>query len=166
MTTEQDDLVAVELEDGLTVYLLPRLKWRHVSAIKWDLLVEKERLGNLPAGEIIGLLQEGYLLYGIARWDAPEPLTREAIEREILARTDRAAVLADKADELYSEQVLLPLVKLGAQSSQPMSSNGSTLPTTGSSAKRPTHSKRSSTTTTPTDAIEMTSSPPDGGSSS
>ena len=164
--TEQDDLVAVELEDGLTVYLLPRLKWRHVSAIKWDLLVEKERLGTLPAGEIIGLLQEGYLLYGIAQWTLPVPLTREAVQSEILAHTDRAAILADKADELYSEQVLLPLVKLGAQSSAPMSNNGSTLPTTGSSAKRPKPSKRSSTSTIPMDDTETTSSPPDGDSSS
>ena len=165
--SEQDDLISVEVEEGLHVYLLPHLKWRHVSAIKWEILVEKEKAGiDLPAGEIIGLLQEGYLTYGIARWDLPKPLTRESVQTEILGRTDRAAIVAEKADELYSEQVLLPLVRMGSKSSQPTSTNGSISATTGSSGKHPKPSKRSSISTTPTAAIEMTSAPPDGDSSS
>ena len=165
--TVQDDLISVEIDEGLHVYLLPALKWRHVSAIKWDILVEKERAGmDLPAGEIIGMLQEGYITYGVARWDLPIPLTRESVQTEILAKTDRALIVAEKADELYSEQVLLPLVRMGSRSSQPTSTNGSTSATTGSSAKPRKPSKRSSTSITPTVAIEMTSESPDGGSNS
>jgi len=165
--TEQDDLIPVGIEDGLHVYLLPRLKWRHVSAIKWEILVEKEKAGiDLPAGEIIGLLQEGYITYGVARWDLPIPLTRESVVTELLGNVERASIIAEKADELYSEQVLLPLVRMGAKSSPPTSTNGSTSPTTGSSAAPRKPSKRSSISTSPTAAIEMTSAPPDGDSSS
>jgi hypothetical protein len=180
--TEQDDLIPVGIDEGLHVYLLPRLKWRHVSAIKWEILVEKEKAGiDLPAGEIIGLLQEGYITYGVARWDlthevwdekkkatvvAIKPLTRESVATEILGNVERASIIAEKADELYSEQVLLPLVRMGAKSSPPTSTNGSTSATTGSSGKHPKPSKRSSITTTPTAAIEMTSAPPAGDSSS
>lgn len=165
--SEQDDLISVEIDEGLHVYMLPALKWRHVSAIKWDILVEKEKAGiDLPAGEIIGLLQEGYITYGIARWDLPMPLTRESVAREILGRTDRASVVAEKADELYSEQVLLPLVRMAAKSSPDTSTNGLTSATTGSSAAPRRRSKRSSTSITPTAAIEMTSESPDGGSNS
>jgi len=178
--TEQDDLIPVGIEDGLHVYLLPRLKWRHVSAIKWEILVEKEKAGiDLPAGEIIGLLQEGYITYGVARWDlthkvkvdgvtktVPLPLTRESVVAELLGNVERASIIAEKADELYSEQVLLPLVRMGAKSSPPTSTNGSTSPTTGSSAAPRKPSKRSSISTSPTAAIEMTSAPPDGDSSS
>jgi len=165
--SEQDDLISVEIEEGLHVYLLPHLKWRHVSAIKWEILVEKEKAGvDLPAGEIIGLLQEGYILYGISRWDLPTPLTRESVQTEILGRTDRAAIVAERADELYSEQVLLPLVRMAATSSPATSTNGSTSATTGSSAEPRRRSKRSSTSITPTAAIEMTSESPDGGSNS
>ena len=165
--TEQDDLIPVGIDEGLHVYLLPRLKWRHVSAIKWEILVEKEKAGiDLPAGEIIGLLQEGYITYGVARWDLPVPLTRESVASEILGNVERASIIAEKADELYSEQVLLPLVRMGAKSSPPTSSNGSTSATTGSSAAPRKPSKRSSISTTPTAAIEMTSAPPAGDSNS
>ena len=157
--SEQDDLISVEIDEGLHVYLLPHLKWRHVSAIKWDILVEKEKAGvDLPAGEIIGLLQEGYLLYGIARWDLPMPLTRESVQTEILGRTDRAAIVAEKADELYSEQVLLPLVRMGAKSSPDTSTNGSTSAIGNGSPKRRKRSKPSLTSTTPMDATATTSS--------
>jgi hypothetical protein len=165
--TAQDDLISVEIEEGLHVYLLPHLKWRHVSAIKWDILIEKEKAGiDLQAGEIIGLLQEGYLTYGIARWDLPVPLTREAVQSEILGRTDRASIVAEKADELYSEQVLLPLVRMAGKSSPDTSINGSTLAMTGSSAEPRKRSRRSSTSITPTAAIEKISESPDGGSNS
>jgi hypothetical protein len=165
--TAQDDLISVEIDEGLHVFLLPHLKWRHVSAIKWDILVEKEKVGtDLPAGEIIGLLQEGYLTYGIARWDLPVPLTRDSVQSEILARTERASIVAERADELYSEQVLLPLVRMAAKSSPATSTNGSTSATTGSSAEPRKRSRRSSTSITPTAAIEMTSESPDGGSNS
>jgi len=165
--TEQDDLIPVGIDEGLHVYLLPRLKWRHVSAIKWEILVEKEKAGiDLPAGEIIGLLQEGYITYGVARWDLPVPLNRESVASEILGNVERASIIAEKADELYSEQVLLPLVRMGAKSSPPTSSNGSTSATTGSSAAPRKPSKRSSISTTPTAAIEMTSAPPAGDSNS
>lgn len=165
--TEQDDLIAVEIGGGQHVYLRPTLDWEAVSAIKWDVLVKKEAAGeDLPAGEIIGLLQKGYMVYGIARWDLPMPLTRPLVRREILGNTERASIVAEKADELYSEQVLLPLVRLAAKSSPDTSNNGSTLATTGSSAAPRKHSKRSSTSITPTAAIEMTSGPPGGVSSS
>lgn len=165
--TAQDDLISVEIDEGLHVFLLPHLKWRHVSAIKWDILVEKEKAGiDLPAGEIIGLLQEGYLTYGIARWDLPVPLTRESVQTEILSRTERASIVAERADELYSEQVLLPLVRMAAKSSPATSTNGSTSATTGSSAEPRKRSRRSSTSITPTAAIEMISESPDGGSNS
>jgi hypothetical protein len=165
--TEQDDLIPVGIDEGLHVYLRPALDWEAVSAIKWDVLVKKEQAGeDLPAGEIIGLLQKGYIVYGIARWDLPIPLTRPNVRREILANTERASIVAEKADELYSEQVLLPLVKMGAKSSLATSTNGSTSATTGSSVAPRRRSKRSSTSITPMDAIDMTSSGPAGDSSS
>ena len=165
--TEQDDLIPVGIDEGLHVYLRPILEWSHVSAIKWSILARKEEAGvDLSTGEVLGLLQEGYLTYGIVRWDLPVPLTRESVASEILGNVERASIIAEKADELYSEQVLLPLVRMGAKSSPPTSSNGSTSATTGSSAAPRKPSKRSSISTTPTAAIEMTSAPPAGDSNS
>jgi hypothetical protein len=165
--TEQDDLIPVGIEEGLHVYLRPVLEWSHVSAIKWSILARKEEAGvDLSTGEVLGLLQEGYLTYGIVRWDLPVPLTRLSVKSEILSHTERASIVAEKADELYSEQVLLPLVRMGSRLSRPTSTNGSTLVTTGSSVAPRKPSKRSSTSISPMAAIEKTSELPDGDSSS
>jgi hypothetical protein len=171
--SEQDDLIPVGIEEGLTVYLSPRLRWAHVRAIKLELAVEKERVGGtLTVGEIIGLLSEGYILYGIAAWNLKDadgkeiPVTHETVRAEILGDEERAAIVGDRADDLYSQQVLIPLLSAGAKSSAITSTNGSTLATTGSSAKPLKRSRRSSTSTSPTAVIEKTSSPPAGDSSS
>ena len=153
--------------DGDFVHLRPKLSWRHVQAIKWDVMILKERsTAALPVSEIMGILSEGYLLYGIADWNLTVPLTRESVQTEILENIDRAILVSDQADELYGPQVMLPLASLGSKSSPGTSINGSISPTNGSSPKRPKRSSRSSTSTSPTEGTATITSVPAGDSNS
>ena len=128
----------------------------------------RRKIGELRDGatheEVIGLLLDVYVRHGVAAWtfhdDKGEPIevTRDAIRERILDNLDTALIVADKADELYSESVVVPLVAAASKSSQATPPATSTSPTTDSLASLPKRSKRSSTSTTQTDAITATSS--------
>jgi hypothetical protein len=69
-------------------------------------------LGITDAAEMIGALGRAYTISGVARWDLldehgkPVPVSTDAIDK--LSWTDIAEV-ADKASDLYSNEVMLPL---------------------------------------------------------
>jgi hypothetical protein len=152
------DNVRVPIDDDkAAVFLMPRLPFRAVAAIKHEVIAARNSSGDsLTSSEVMGILSEGYLLYGIAGWTLDVPFSREAVRDEIMANDERAFTISEQADSLYAEQVLLPLARLGSRSSRNGSTNGSTSVMNGSSPKPRKRSKRSSTSTTPTVAIVTT----------
>lgn len=140
-----------------SVFLLPRLPYRAVSAIKWEVVMARDAAGGkLGSAEVLGILSEGYIIHGVAGWTLDVPFSREAVKTEILDREERAMLIGEEADGLYSPHVLIPLVKLGSTSSPATPTNGSTSVRNGSSTKPPKRSRRSSTSTTPTAVTETT----------
>jgi hypothetical protein len=137
---------------GDTVSLLERLPTRSALAVRNR--VALSGLGEGDGAELLGILTEGYVMFGVAAWtlvDAmgkPLPCTREEVRR-LCDETDLGMELADPADELYARQVTLPLLRRGAASSQAGSTDGSTFPSSRETPL-PRRSRRSSTTTSPT----------------
>lgn len=125
------------------------------------------------AAEVLATLSEFYVLVGVERWtlrdvsNKPVPVNKGEIRKAILDRPEIASLVADVADDLYSEAILLPLARKAASSSSPSPTETPTSPTPhGGRPRHPKPSKRSSITTIPTDATEATSSSLDGVSSS
>jgi hypothetical protein len=157
--------------DGDTVTFRATLPFWRVESIRSD-------MAELPTGssvqDVLGFLSELYLVHGIESWtladdDGPLAVNRPNVGEYILTRYDIAAQLAEVADQLYMEKVILPLVAKASASSQPSPTGGSTSPqptdsTPSSESGKP--SKRSSISTIPTDDTETTSASPDGDSSS
>lgn len=157
---------------GDTVTLRETLDFRSVTAIRHGIsFLENDGTAAYTA-EILAVLTEGYVLYGIESWSltdgkgAPLDVTREAIRERILSRVDVASVVGDAADELYGEKVLLPLLVRASRSSQPSPTASSTSQQKDSRERRPRPSKRSSTTTIPTVVTVTTTGLPVGDSSS
>ena len=157
--------------DSDTVQMREQLDFRRAAAIKYAVLLFKTDQPSADAAEVLALLSEQYLVQGIEAWslrddkDQPIPVSREAIVIFLLTNLEAAGVVAERADELYSEAVMLPLLQMGSTSSRPGPTNGSTSATNGSSHKPRKRSKPSSTSTTPmADTVTITS-PPAGGSS-
>jgi hypothetical protein len=118
------------------------------------------------AALVLAVLQEGYLLYGVTAWtlqDAdgkPRPVSPDAVRTWLLPLAVQASIVADAADDLYSEAVVAPLVVRAATSSQPTPTTEATSATNGSQPKAtaaPTPLKRSSTSTTRTGDIAKAS---------
>ena len=151
--------------DGDTVTLRDKLDFFRATAIRKGLsFVESDDDEGGRAAEVLARLTEGYLLFGIERWTVVDgkgktlPVGHSAIRARLLENPTAAGIVADAADELYQEAILLPLVARASTSSPPSPTNGSTSPPTVLSRKRPKPSKRSSTSTSPTAATEATSS--------
>ena len=155
--------------DHDTVTLREKMDFRSSIAIRNALAVESLG-GELPLADILAILAERFILYGIESWsirdakNQPVPVSRQAITDLILSDVELATDIADVADDLYRDAVLLPLVQRGQRSSPSTPTTGSTSPTTTRSTKRRTRSSRSSITTIPTGATETTSSSLDGDS--
>lgn len=155
--------------DGDTVTLRDKLDLRASLGIRNVAILAREGDPDAANGEILAVLTEGYILAGVVAWsivDAhgkPTEPTRAAIRETILARPDVGIVVADAADTLYMDTVL-PLVVRASISSPATPTDGSTSPTNGSPPAPRKRSKRSSTTTSPTAAIETTSPSPAGAS--
>lgn len=113
---------------------------------------------------IKGALVETYLRYGVAQMDG-NPITPQDIEA-LLADEEAGRIVADKADELYSESVTAPLVNAVSRFSEATSTAESTSAPTDSSESPRKRSKRSSTTTSPTAGTARNGTSPDGDSSS
>lgn len=163
--------------DGDTVELRERLGFRDATAIRFDISVYRATLeesgnGEASVGEVLAVLSEGYVLYGVTGWtfvdelDKPLAVNRPNIRARILEDWDVAALVSDAADDLYAEAVMHPLLRTGSPSSRRSPTNASTSPSPSSPTELPTPSKPSSTSTTPTDDIETTTGSLDGGSKS
>ena len=140
--------------DGDFVYLRPKLRFVHTSAIKYELVLARQAAGgNLSVSDTLAILSQGYVLHGVDSWNLtdaqgkPRPVTQAEVEEQILEDPDRSLMVAEEADNLYSEQVILPLVRLAGISSLPMPTSASTSATNGSTRPRKP-SKPSLTTTT------------------
>ena len=155
-----------------TVTLRDTLDFGSATRIRKSLAFVESDDRDARAAEVLATLTEAYLLFGIERWTVldergkPVPLSHSAIRSHLLSRLDVASIVADEADDLYREVILLPLVRGASRSSAPTQTTGSTSQPTGSSSTRRKHSRRSSTSTTPTVVTEVTSASLDGVSSS
>src|SRR5688572_6057575 len=157
---------------GDTVQLREKLDFTAALAARNTIIHAKTNDPGMSIAEVQALLTELYLLSGIESWSvkdekgkALEP-NRTAIREHLLTNIGAAVLVADAADELYAEAVMLPLLEKASTSSPPTPEAPSTSPTTGSSPEPRKPSKRSSTSTTPTDVIEVTSPSLVGGSRS
>ena len=158
--------------DSDAVTLRDTLDFRAAVGIRNAALLAKSEDPDIGTGDILAILSERYLLAGIEDWTLvdkvgrPVPVTPANIRERILSRPDVAIVLADAADELYGEKVVLPLLLRAATSSQPGPTDGSTSATTDGPSESRTPSSPSLTMSTPTVAIEPTSLSLAGASSS
>lgn len=163
-----------------TVTLRDRFDFRKAASLKGDVVMMKMENPEATEGEILAVLSEGYIRYGIESWSLedegkPIAVTYPAIDKYILGHLDVAFVLADAADDLYQEAVMRPLLGLASQSSPPTPTADSTSPDpspseTASKSTSPTplpkQSKRSSTSTSPTGGTVTTTASRGGDSSS
>lgn len=157
--------------DGDTVTLRDKMDLRTGTALQ-SLIIESIRSAEnrLDQADIVGILNEGYLLYGISAWTltdargrALEP-SKENIRTHLLSDFAISAPIAEAADDLYPAAAIDPLVRRASMSSPATPTNDSTSPPPTTLPQKP--SRRSSTTTSPTGATEAIGSSPDGGSSS
>ncbi len=149
-------------EAGDTVNLHERLDFMGAMATQNAALIVLRDGGD--EADILAAMAEKLCTYGIESWTVVdehgkkvEP-NRETVKRYLLADTSAAAIVYDAATDLYYEQVVRPLVDRVSNSSQPSPTHASTSARNGSEQKHPKPSKRSLTSTTLTDATEMTTS--------
>lgn len=158
--------------DGDTVELREKLDL-HAGVAVQRLVIDANQAGvGLGAAELVGILSEGYLIYGVEGWSflneqgLPLPCTKDTIRSVLLADFTLAAPVAEAADELYMAAVILPLANRARSSSPTTLTNGSTSPRPRGTRSHPKQPKPSSTTTSLTDATEGTSPLPAGASNS
>jgi hypothetical protein len=162
-----------------------RLDFRSGLAIRQQLALEKQDDTDMSAGEILAMLTESYLVFGIESWTVEGPIkddkgreriarlpaTRPNIRAFLQGHPEEAMQAGDAADEQYQEQVLLPLLRRASTSSEPLPTPEPTSPKQESSGhksttRKPRQSRPSLISTTPTDGIGSITSPHDGGSKS
>lgn len=148
-----------EHPDGHVVALRPK-----IGLVGATVAIQRLRDAFPDLALIKAALVETYVRYGVAEIDG-EPATAQDIEA-LLADEGAGRIVADKADELYSESVTAPLVTAVSKFSEITSTTASTSAPTDSSPTPPKRSRRSSTSTSPTDATATTGESPAGGSSS
>lgn len=148
---------------GDTVDLRDTLGFRDAATIRNAILAAMEEDPDAKPPEVLAILTEYYLLSGIESWSLlddkskPIPVTRPNIREHLLTHHVVALKVGDAADGIYTSAVMLPLLATASTSSPPTPTDDSTSPKTGSTDEVPRPSKRSSTTTTPTDATELMS---------
>ena len=162
--------------DGDTVGLRPKLGLVGGTIVQGVVVAAKNRAEAegrpLDVGTTTALVSEAYLLQGVCEWTLvdeigkPVPVNAETIRSHLLDDFTLASAVSDKADDLYMEAVIRPLLAPASTSSPPTPINGSTSASNGRTPKRPKQSRRSSTSTTQTAGTETTSASPDGASSS
>jgi hypothetical protein len=144
--------------DQDTITLSDELDFRTAARIRnsVSLLSDEERQDEAL---VYAVLQEAYLLVGVSAWtvqDAdgkPVPVGTTTVRNWLLPKPVQASIVADAADDLYTEAVMAPLVRRAQVSSQPTPTGPSTSAPNGSAAAapaQPTPLKRSSTSTTRT----------------
>jgi hypothetical protein len=155
-----EDLVPVELEcrcpdtphEKDTVYLYPQLTVE--GGLAGEQYWAEITTGGVPNAEaMIGHLGRLFLHHGIASWTfvgadgEPLPASMRNIVR-FAQNWSAAKPVAEKANELYSEALLAPLVASLSKSSRRGPTGGSTSPKPASSSKPRKPSRRSTTATT------------------
>ncbi len=146
------------------VNLRDRLDFRQAVAVRVDIRETVKAGGS--EGELEGMLAESYVLHGVESWslvdekNKPLPLTRENLRNVLLADYDTGQEVANEADNLYTEAVVLPLLQRASTSLQGSPMPDSTSPTNGTPTRKPR--SRSSTSTTPTGDTGTTSPRPAG----
>lgn len=155
--------------EGDTITLRGALDFRGATAVRNIIGLRED--GDTQV-DVLASITEAYLLYGIESWSVvnvegkPVELTRDAIRARLAIHPLRFMPLGDEAHELYSEAVVLPLLQPVSTSSPDSRTGPSTSRTNGSSMSHPTPSRRSSTSTIPTDDTGPTTGPRAGDSSS
>lgn len=129
--------------DGDTVSLRPKAGLEMGLAATGAL----RRSGGRP-GDIQAALGAVYLRYGITGWsftdaDGPVPFSPDVLDHW-LPWDNGGYEVADKADELYGDTVLAPLLKRSAPSPQPTVAPASITPSLPSGEPPRTSRKRSS----------------------
>ena len=160
--------------EGDTVTLRAKLDFRTAATIQHAVSVLRLEEQEPSVEEVLARLTEAYVKYGVESWTLVDkdwkaiPVSPSTVEAVLFADITAAMVVGEEADELYSGAILLPLLKRASTSSLDTPTPDVTSPPTGSqeTPTEPTPSLPSSTTTTQTDATAMTSSSPDGVSSS
>lgn len=160
---------------GDNIELKVPLDFRSAATMQHSINVLRLTRGDdvqLPIEEILGVLTESYLRFGIRSWTLvdpagkPIPVTPTTVDMYLMPNLTAAALVGDEADAVFSEVILLPLVKRASTSSPDTPTTDSTSAPTGSPIEAPTPLRPSSTSTIPTDDIDTTSPSPDGDSSS
>ncbi len=154
------------------VVLKDHLDFRSAVSIRNAVSLLKSEDPDASTADVLAALTEGYVLNGVASWslvDAkgkPVEPTRTAIREFMEDHLDEALELANEADSMYMESVMLPLIVRGSTSSSTTPTASSTSRPTGSTVKPRKPSPPSSISTTPTDDTETTTASPDGDSRS
>ena len=157
--------------EGDTVTLRDRLDFRGAVTVRKAIGLQYNDDPNTTSAETLALLTENYLLFGITGWTVVDekgkavPPSRAAIHAFLDDHQEAAMKVGDAADDLYAEQVLLPLLARATASSTSSPDSQTTTSTsapTDSSRKRPTRSSRSSTSISPTDGTGTITSLPVG----
>lgn len=156
--------------DADNVTLRDKLDFRTRLALRQTIKWANTK-GGVTEGEVFAILTEAYLLHCIDAWSLvdekgkPVPPSRENIATFLDDHVDEGMAVADAADGLYTETVLLPLL-LGVSSSSPSTSTKPpTSQTTTGQTPHPKRSKRSSTSTTPMAVTGPMQASPAGASS-
>jgi hypothetical protein len=158
--------------EGDAVTLRERLGFRSAVTMQKVIATLRDEIEEPSSADILAALTEAYVVYGIESWTLVDargkaiPVNRATIEEHLLSDLTAALAVADVADDLYQETVLLPLLMRGSASSVTTPTTESTSPETSSPDEPPTPSKPSSITTSPMGVIATTSPSLDGGSNS
>jgi hypothetical protein len=158
--------------EGDAVTLRERLGFRSAVTMQKVVYTLRQEIEHPSDADILAALTEAYIVYGIESWTLVDargkaiPVNRATIEEHLLSDLTAALAVADVADDLYQETVLLPLLMRGSASSATTPTTESTSPETSSPDEPPTPSKPSSITTSPMGVIATTSPSLDGGSNS
>jgi hypothetical protein len=159
-----------------TITLSDKLDFRGAMACRQAVRFLKLQDPDASEGDMLGTLTEHYVIHGIEDWTAqeadergklaPVPVTGGNIRRLVLPYWDIAMEVADAADNLYTEAILLPLLGVAPNSSPPTPTDESTSAASGSTPSSSRPSRRSSISTIPTADTATTSKSLDGDSSS
>lgn len=155
-----------------TVKLRDRLDFRGGVTIRKALGILYTEDPDAGMADVLAVLAEQYLLLGVESWTLvddkgdPVPADKPAIRAFMDAHAELAMDLGNKADDLYHEQVLLPLLTRGLTSLPDTPTDESTSATDGTSPDPQTPSRPSLISTSQTVDTETTTTSPDGAYSS
>lgn len=144
--------------EGEVVTFRDTLDFRTASIARKSIAWQKNEDPDADVPEVLAMLSEFFLLHCISSWTLRDAkgkaieVNKANVREYVLPRDQIAFQLADFADDLYTERLLLPLAETAPSSSPPTPTNGSTS-ATKASGPRPTRSKPSSTESMPTAAI-------------